>query len=133
MKATYLREEVKNHILNEVQSSLIRLGINAAIALVVSKDYRGNDYLTIESAKFQTMPVMFKYVMIKGTINVDEESKEGGLLVYVSLDYHWKSFTGGTNGTELGRMVFFVDKDLPKEMNEERCGLYIQKIQGLSI
>ena len=133
MKATELREEVKNHIISEVQLSLMRIGISAPLVLVIHKDYRGNEYLAIESAKFQTMPVMFREVTITGTVNVDDEKKEGGILVSVSLEYQWKSFTGGMNGTELGQLVFFVDKDLPKLMTEERCRLYIQKVQGLSI
>lgn len=133
MKAIDLREEVKCYILNEIRSSLMRLGINAPLSLVVSKDYRGNNYLTIESAKFQTMPVMFKEVMITGTINADDESKEDGILVNVSLDYRFKHFNGGNNGAELGRIVFFVEKELPKVMTEERCRMYIQKVQGIEI
>lgn len=133
MKATELREEIRQYILSDVQMSVMRLCINTAMMLVPGKDYRGNEYTAIESAPFQTMPVMFKKVWLYGTMTIVEE-KENSYEVCVSLDYRWESFRGGSNGMELGRVWYEVAKDLPEKFSEHwGCQSYVNKVRGLEI
>lgn len=134
MKSTELREEVKEFILSEVQMSVMRLGISAPLVLVVDKDYRCSEYLAIESAKFQTSPVLFKEVWISGVISVfDEDQNVNCYNVVVTLNYNWRSFRGGTNGTELGDIRFLVDKELPEKMSKDSAHYYVSKAQGIEI
>ena len=132
MKATELRTEVKEYILSELQTSVMRLGINTQLNLVVKKDYRGGEYLALESEKFQTQPVIFKEVWLEGTISVIDE-KEKAYEVCVRLEYNWRSFTGGTNGTDLGRCHFEVDKELPENLTSENVCYYVDKRRGIEI
>ena len=132
MKAIELRKEVQEYILSELQNSVMRLGISAQLRTVVKKDYRGQEYLTLESEKFQTQPVIFKEVWLDGVISVTGE-KENAFEVCVRLDYNWKSFTGGTNGTDLGRCFFEVDKDLPEKLTSENACYHVNKRGGIEI
>lgn len=132
MKATEIRRDVLDYILSEVQNSVMRLGINAQLRIRTKKDYRGEPFIAIESDKFQTMPVLFKEVTIEGGISVTGEPN-GMIEVFVRLDYCWRSFTGGTNGTELGAMYFWVEKDLPAEIEDDSYHFYIQKKRGLEL
>ena len=132
MKAIELRKEVQEYILSELQNSVMRLGISAQLKLVVNKDYRGIEYLAIESEEFQTQPVMFKEVWLGGVLKVSEE-KEDAYGVYASLDYNWRSFTGGTNGTDLGRCYFEVDKELPEKLTSGNVCHYVNKRRGIEL
>ena len=132
MKAIELRKEVQEYILSELQNSVMRLGISAQLKMVVKKDYRGQEYLTLESEKFQTQPVIFKEVWLDGVISVTGE-KENAFEVCVRLDYNWRSFTGGTNCTDLGRCFFEVDKDLPEKLTSENVCYHVNKRGGIEI
>lgn len=134
MKAIEIRKEIQEYILSELQTSIMRLGINAQLKLKVEKDYRGQEYLALESTKFQTQPVMFKECWLEGTISINEKDEnEKGFFVYVRLEYRWKAFSGGYNGTDLGKAHFFVEKDLPENLSEENARYYVDKVNGIEI
>ena len=132
MKGTIIGDAVQESILSELQNSIMRLGISAQLKLVVKKDYRGEEYLSLESEKFQTQPVIFKEVWLDGVISITEE-KENAYEVCVRLEYNWRSFTGGTNGTDLGRCHFEVDKELPENLTSENVCYYVDKRRGIEI
>ena len=132
MEAIELRREVQEYILSELQNSVMHLGISAQLRTVVKKDYRGNEYLSLESEKFQTQPVIFKEVWLDGVISIIEE-KENAYEVCVMLDYNWRSFTGGTNGTDLGSCFFEVNKKLPENLTSEDVRYYVYKRRGVEI
>lgn len=134
MKATELKKEILDYILSEVQTSVMRLGINAQLSYVTRYDYHKNEILGIESTKFQTMPMMFKELMLVGNINIVDETEEQYYNeVAISLDYRYTSFNGGHNGTELGRIIFRVDKDLPKKIGHDMEKFYVRKVQSIEI
>ena len=133
MKQAELRQEIKDYILSEVQVSVMRLGINAQLMFVTDKDYRGNEYIKIESSKFQTMPMMFKEIWIEGRVTVIDSEDEGKQEVSISLEYHWQSFRGGSNGTDIGYIYFEVEKDLPEKIKEDSARFYVRKMKGLEI
>ena len=132
MKAIELRTEVQEYILSELQNSVMRLGINAQLKFKEEKDYRGGKYLAVESTKFQTQPVMFKEVWLEGVISVTDE-KENAIEVCVRLEYNWRSFSGGTNGTDLGKCYFDVDRELPEKLTSENVCYYVNKLRGVEI
>lgn len=133
MKSTDLRNEVREYILSDVQMTLARLGINAACKFVTEKDYRGNDYLTIETSKFQTMPMMFKELYVRGPVGTYEEEDKEFYEVSIRLEYCWKSFRGGSNGTDLGTIRYQVEKDMPERVGEDSVRYYIHKEHGIEI
>ena len=100
---------------------------------VTDKDYRGNEYIKIESSKFQTMPMMFKEIWIEGRVTVIDSEDEGKQEVSISLEYHWQSFRGGSNGTDIGYIYFEVEKDLPEKIKEDSARFYVRKMKGLEI
>ena len=132
MKAIELRKEVQEYILSELQKIVMRLGISAQLKLVVNKGYRGIEYLAIESEKFQTQPVIFKEVWLDGVLEVLKE-KEDAYEVYARLDYRWRSFTGGTNGTDLGKCYFDVDKELPENLTSGNVCHHVNKRGGIEL
>ncbi len=133
MKAIDLREEVKDYILSEVQRSVMRLGINAQLSYVIKHNYRKNELLTIESTKFQTMPMMFKELMLVGDIYIADNTEEKDYTeITINLEYRYTSFRGGHNGTELGRITFRLDKDMPK-ISSDMVKFYVRKVQGIEI
>lgn len=132
MKAIEIRKEIQEYILSELQTSIMRLGINAQLKFKVEKDYRGQEYLALESTKFQTQPVMFKECWLEGIFSITNED-EKGYEVSIRLEYNWRAFTGGTNGTDLGKAYFFVEKDLPENLSEENARYYVDKVRGIEI
>ena len=134
MKATELRTEIKEYILGELQTSLMRMGINAQLSLKVEKDYRKEDYLTVVSEPFQTTPVVFKKLWISGTFGCCEsEEHKDKVLISVNLDYNWEAFSRGTNGTDLGTIWFSMSKELPEEIGKDEACYYIRKRHGLEL
>ena len=131
MKATEIKKEVLEYIISDLQVSLMRLGINAKLSVNTKKDYRGSDYLAIESEEFQTMPVMFKKVYLTGTIAVTDE-KEDSTIISIRLHYNWHSFGGGSNGTELG-VAYYEIEELPEDLNPRYIRNYVTKKRGLEI
>lgn len=130
MKATELEKRVLDYIVADVQVSVARLGINATLSTEVTKNYRGEDLLEIISSPFQMMPVIFKEIRIDGTITVVKETDEG-MEVYVRMDYAYTHFNGSTNGCELGRIHYAVEKNIPEKTTELR--FYIRRLHGLEI
>ena len=133
MKSTVLRNEVKEFILSDVQMSAMRLGVNAQFQFVTEKDYRGNDYLVIMSSKFQTVPALFKELWIEGTVRAFEDEDKGCFQVCIKLEYYWKTFGGGSNGTDLGSIRYQVDKDIPERVSEDGIRHYVHKEHGIEI
>ena len=134
MEATELRTEIKEFILEELQESLMRMGINARLSYKVEKDYRKEDYLTVVSEPFQTTPVVFKKLWIRGTFGCCEsDEQKDKILISVNLDYNWEAYSRGFNGTDLGTMWFAMNKHLPDKISKDCVCYYIRKRQGIEI
>lgn len=131
--AMNLRSEVRYFILNDVKASLMRLGINANFTMETEKDYRGDDYLTIKSSRFQTMPVIFKELWIEGVVSVYDVEDTDKVGVTVRISYYWESFGGGSNGTDLGTVRYVVDKNMPGKISQDSVRYYVCKQNGLEI
>ena len=140
MNTEVLSKQVLDYIINDVEITIHRLGINAQLSIEVEKDYRGNEYEKLVSTSFQTMPMLFKDIRLDGNIAIRDkvDAPNDFLEVYVYLYYYYHTFDNGSNGHTLGRIVFEVDKRTNEKMiengGESNCiSMIVRKVQSLEI
>lgn len=140
MKTEILSKQVLDYIINDVEITIHRLGINAQLSIKVEKDYRGNEYEKLVSTSFQTMPMLFKEIHLEGSIAIRDkvDAPDDFLEVHVNLDYYYHTFDNGNNGHTLGRIVFEVDKRTNEKMKESGkesnyISMIVRKVQSLEI
>lgn len=144
MVTEVLSKRVLDYILNDIEFTISRLGISATLSLEERENYKHQKYEVLVSSSFQTMPVLFKKIHIEGDITVKD--KEGApdyyLQVRVSLCNYYTLLNGGSNGSELGCIVYEVDKEYNRRvMVNEKSGenydippqYYVEKIHTLEI
>lgn len=140
MKTEILSKQVLDYIINDVETTIHRLGINAQLSIEVEKDYRGNEYEKLVSTSFQTMPMLFKEIHLEGNIAIRDkvDAPDDFLEVYINLDYYYHTFDNCNNGHTLGRIVFEVDKRTNEKMIENGgesnyISMIVRKVQSLEI
>ena len=140
MNTEILSKQVLDYIINDVETTIHRLGINAQLSIEVEKDYRGNEYEKLVSTSFQTMPMLFKDIRLDGNITIRDkvDAPDDFLEVYVYLYYYYHTFDNSSNGHTLGRIVFEVDKRTNEKMIENggksNCiSKIVRKVQSLEI
>ena len=140
MNTEILSKQVLDYIINDVETTIHRLGINAQLSIEVEKDYRGNEYEKLVSTSFQTMPMLFKDIRLDGNIAIRDkvDAPDDFLEVYVNLDYYYHTFDNGSNGHTLGSIVFEVDKRTNEKMIENGgksnyISMIVRKVQSLEI
>lgn len=140
MKTEILSNQVLDYIINDVETTIHRLSINAQLSIKVEKDYRGNEYEKLVSTSFQTMPMLFKEIHLEGSIAIRDkvDAPDDFLEVYVNLDYCYHTFDNCSNGHTLGRIVFEVDKRTNEKMKESGkesnyISMIVRKVQSLEI
>ena len=140
MNTEVLSKQVLDYIINDVETTIHRLGINAQLSIEVEKDYRGNEYEKLVSTSFQTMPMLFKDIRLDGNIAIRDkvDAPDDFLEVYINLDYYYHTFDNGSNGHTLGSIVFEVDKRTNEKMIENGgksnyISMIVRKVQSLEI
>lgn len=140
MKTEILSKQVLDYIINDVETTIHRLGINAQLSIEVEKDYRGNEYEKLVSTSFQIMPMLFKEIHLEGNIAIRDkvDAPDDFLEVHINLDYYYHTFDNGSNGHTLGRIVFEVDKRTNEKMKESGkdsnyISMIVRKVQSLEI
>ena len=140
MNTEILSKQVLDYIINDVETTIHRLRINAQLSIEVEKDYRGNEYEKLVSTSFQTMPMLFKEIHLEGSIAIRDkvDAPDDFLEVYVNLDYYYHTFDNGSNGHTLGSIVFEVDKRTNEKMIENGgksnyISMIVRKVQSLEI
>ena len=140
MQTEILSKQVLDYIINDVETTIHRLGINAQLSIEVEKDYRGNEYEKLVSTSFQTMPMLFKEIHLEGNIAIRDkvDAPDDFLEVHINLDYYYHTFDNGSNGHTLGRIVFEVDKRTNEKMKESGkesnyISMIVRKVQSLEI
>ena len=140
MKTEILSKQVLDYIINDVETTINRLSINAQLSIEVEKDYRGNEYEKLVSTSFQTMPMLFKEIHLEGSIAIRDkvDAPDDFLEVHINLDYYYHTFDNGSNGHTLGRIVFEVDKRTNEKMIENGgesnyISMIVRKVQSLEI
>lgn len=97
---------IKKDIAENIERVLARLGIHTNVSVSEEKIYDGRYLVTVESDTFNTTPVIYKWVLVRGEgfIGGDENGHTTKLIL--SLDYRFKYFDGGENGVKIGNAAF---------------------------
>ena len=133
MTTEILNKEIVNYIINDVELTIKRLGINVQLSIEQCEDYNHDKFDKIVSTSFQTMPMLFKEIHIEGNINViTRETEEDYCKVVINLDVRYTHFDGGTNGHNLGKIIYLADKSY-KGRNTKHINMYVDKVKSLAI
>ena len=133
MTTEILNKEIVNYIINDVELTIKRLGINVQLSIEQCEDYNHDKFDKIVSTSFQTMPMLFKEIHIEGDINViTKETEEDYCKVIINLDVRYTHFDGGTNGHNLGKIMYLADKSY-KGRNTKHINMYVDKVKSLAI
>lgn len=133
MTTEILNKEIVNYIINDVELTIKRLGINVQLSIEQCEDYNHEKFDKLISTSFQTMPMLFKEIHIEGDINViTRETEEDYCKVVINLDVRYTHFDGGTNGHNLGKIMYLADKSY-KGRNTKHINMYVDKVKSLAI
>ena len=133
MTTEILNKEIVNYIICDVELTIKRLGINVQLSIEQCEDYNHDKFDKIVSTSFQTMPMLFKEIHIEGDINViTRETEEDYCKVVINLDVRYTHFDGGTNGHNLGKIMYLADKSY-KGRNTKHINMYVDKVKSLAI
>lgn len=131
-----LNKQVQEFIISDLETTLHRLGINTQLSVEQEENYKGGGYEVLVSGNFQTFPMLFKSIHIKGSVGIIDKPGEPDdtIIVNIRLSYHYKDFVGGSNGVQLGSVTYEVDKPFNGEEKQTRhISLYVQKVRSLEI
>lgn len=99
-------EEMRNEIVNAAKRSLMMIGVTADITISVNEM---KNRIKLETAKFNTTPVIYQSVEISGDADLCEVVGHDGIYdLDFYLNYWFTTFSGGHNGTSLGALNFRV-------------------------
>lgn len=133
MTTEVLNKEIANYIISDIELTLQRLGINVQLSIEQCEDYKHEKFDKLISTSFQTVPMLFKEIHIEGDINVmTKATEEDYCKVIINLDVRYTHFNGGTNGYELGRVMYVVDKSY-KGTDTKHMNIYVDKVKTLAI
>ena len=133
MTTEILNKEIVKYIINDVELTMKRLGINVQLSIEQCEDYNHDKFDKIVSTSFQTMPMLFKEIHIEGDINViTKETEEDYCKVVINLDVRYTHFDGGTNGHNLGKIMYLANKSY-KGRNTKHINMYVDKVKSLAI
>lgn len=108
-----LTEEMRQTIIDSVRDGLLRLGINVEDVNLASKIiYDGREMVSVKTSTFNTTPVIYKAIKVKGYGFIEEsERKDGTFLLPLALCYDFTYFNGANNGVDIGEMSFFINQE----------------------
>lgn len=101
-------DKIKNIILGNLQRIVPQI---TDVEITINKNFSGMEYIKAISTTFQTTPSLFKSVQITGSSQPVENNETNTLVLYFNFSYYWETYSGGTNGTELGYMIFEIKND----------------------
>lgn len=136
MVTDQLNEKVVNYIIKDVETTINRLGINATLFIRKDENYRGEPFEKVVSTSFQTMPVLFKEIHIEGDFYLRDMPGMPDDYIEVCFNFHYRyrTFDGGMNGHELGKVIYKVDKHYNKKGGDTKyISMYVQKVRGIEI
>lgn len=85
-------QNILNAIVNDVQSTMLRLGVNCQFTLGVDKDYRNEEYIKITGCNFFMQPMIFKNIHVEGIVKSVVNEKEDSVDFIVSLEYRYTTW-----------------------------------------
>ncbi len=99
-------EEMRNAIVEAAHNSLMRLGIMADVVMILNEE---KNRIKLETAKFNTTPVIYKSIEVSGSAElVEVEGYDGVYNLNFHLNYWFQYFGGGSNGVAIGTLEFRV-------------------------
>ena len=101
-------DKIKNIILGNLQRIVPQI---TDVEITINKNFSGMEYIKAISTTFHTTPSLFKSVQITGSAQPVENNETNTLVLYFNFSYYWETYSGGTNGTELGYMIFEIKND----------------------
>lgn len=125
-----VNEAALKYIIDDIELTCKRLGINAKFSIKTKNDYSGRPYELIESTSFQTMPMLFKEIHIEG--NITAMSTTGSIRVIATIEYRYQTFESGYNGCTLGKVIYEVD-NMYDGKRPENARMYIKKVKSINI
>lgn len=133
MTTEVLNKEIVNYIISDIELTLQRLGFNVQLSIEQCEDYKHEKFDKLISTSFQTVPMLFKEIHIEGDINVmTKATEEDYYKVIINLDVRYTHFNGGTNGYELGKIMYVADKSY-NGTDTKHINIYVDKVKTLAI
>lgn len=133
MTTEVLNKEIVNYIISDIELTLQRLGINVQLSIEQCEDYKHEKFDKLISTSFQTVPMLFKEIHIEGDINVmTKATEEDYCKVIINLGVRYTHFNGGTNGYELGKIMYVADK-FYNSTDTKHINIYVDKVKTLAI
>lgn len=107
-----MKDKVFELLENDIKDVISRFGIDAGLY--------PTEYGFI-SDTFKLTPRIFKDIRLKGSVNVKEPKNvnDGNIEVFVSIDYRYNVFGGGSNGSEMCGIHYIVDKGFAELMDDK--------------
>lgn len=90
-------------IKEKIQIELLKRGITAPIKTI---EYENNK-LKVVTEDFQTNPVIFKRLWVQ-TWNSFIDKIDNNITLFISLNYRYEHFNGGSNGCDLFSINFII-------------------------
>ena len=112
MKFSELSPKNVSYISECVTTLLKRMCINADITMKAKTTRFGDEVLDVHSSEIKVIPAMFNNVHIEGTgYLTKDDNVENCFDFKIFLNYRYESFSGGSNGTEIGVIKFRIIND----------------------
>lgn len=107
-----MKDKVFELLENDIKDVISRFGIDAGLY--------PTEYGFI-SDTFKLTPRIFKDIRLKGSVNVKEpkDVNDGNIEVFVSIDYRYNVFGGGSNGSEMCGIYYNVKKGFENSMDDK--------------
>ena len=122
-------QNILNAIVNDAHYVMMRLGVNCQFTLGTAKDYRNEEYIEIVGSNFFMQPMIFKDIHVEGKIKQIANAKEDYIDFIVTLWYQFTTWDNGSNGTNIGRIIYRVEDKWAEKDNAR----FMEKIKGLEI
>ena len=110
MKYKDFTEEMRQEIVDAVKEKLMKLGVEVDVTLdIFISPNNGNEYIRITSSAFNSTPVIYKHICIKGSGCLTEVDGRPDIYdLRIPIDYRFEYFGGGSNGVTIGEIHFRV-------------------------
>ena len=116
----YLSQSNLDKMKKIIQIELLKRGITAPIVKFEEEIYKSSHYIKFKTEPFQTIPVIFKNILVdsfstsvlkKPKSELREGVEREYIYVWISVHFSWELFNGGTNGTTIFDITFNIFGD----------------------
>ena len=108
MKYSDLTEGMREALTSAISNRLLKLGINTEVSIFAKKIYDGREMIHVETAPFNSTPVIYKRIFVMGDGFIEPTDREGIYEIAFLLGYRFEYFRGGENGVDIGSITFRI-------------------------